>query len=360
MKASVVSRRSGFTLIELLVVIAIIAILIGLLLPAVQKVRDAAATMQCSNNLKQIGLALNNYASNYNSKFPTGGEGTDFALHPTGPSQFDITSTHTWLLPYIEQGNVFNGMNTALRYNDPGQNVMSDGLLAAQHGIKTFVCPANPYNNGTNADQTVNTSLGYSAGSPVGFGYADYAATCYTDIDPVTGYRNKATRANGALRAVVANGVLSPNAGTSITSITDGTSNTIAMAEDVGRNENYKAAYVDPIDGAPRRFWRWAEPDNAYGVSGFQSSYPYTGGGYDSGTAVNNTPSPLGGSANTCVWALQNNCGNNDEIWSPHTPGAQAVFCDGHVQMLNKSISRLTVRMLVTPDGGEVVNDPSF
>src|SRR5216684_3222505 len=97
------NRRHGFTLIELLVVIAIIGILIALLLPAVQKIREAAARMQCANNLHQMGLALHNYESSFQA-FPTGGEGTDFANAPAGPSVFDRHSTFTMLLPYIEQG----------------------------------------------------------------------------------------------------------------------------------------------------------------------------------------------------------------------------------------------------------------
>jgi prepilin-type N-terminal cleavage/methylation domain-containing protein/prepilin-type processing-associated H-X9-DG protein len=325
--------RQGFTLIELLVVIAIIAILIGLLLPAVQKVREAASRISCANNLKQMGLAMHSYLD-ANQTFPTGGEGTDFVNAPTGPSIFDRHSTFTMLLPYIEADNTFKLMNLNAYYNDTA-NQPKDGndLLAAQHVIKIYVCPSNGWSKPQD---------------PMGFGNTDYGATVYTDIDPATGLRNRATRVNGALHVTPGQ----PLRGTSVAEITDGLSNTLAIAEDVGRDERYVSAYTDPYDGQLRRFWRWAEPDNAYGVSGFQS------GAYDSGTAINNSAFPLGGSASTCIWPTSNNCGNNDEIFSFHTGGAQAVFCDGHVGFLQQSIDRKVVRMLVTPNGGEVV--PSF
>src|SRR5262245_39097493 len=93
-----IPRRTAFTLIELLVVIAIIAVLVGLLLPAVQKVREAAARLQCANNLKQMGLGLHNYESTHR-RFPTSGEGAS----GIGIAFFDLHSTYTYLLPYIEQ-----------------------------------------------------------------------------------------------------------------------------------------------------------------------------------------------------------------------------------------------------------------
>jgi prepilin-type N-terminal cleavage/methylation domain-containing protein/prepilin-type processing-associated H-X9-DG protein len=326
------ARRHGFTLIELLVVIAIIGILIALLLPAVQKIREAAARMQCANNLKQMGLAMHNYESAFQA-FPTGGEGTDFANAPTGPSIFDRHSTFTLLLPYIEQDNIYKLMNLNYLYNDPA---WPGNQVAAKNGIKIYKCPSNSLSNATDSQ---------------GYGTTDYGATVYTDIDPVTGLRNKPTRANGALHVTPG----SPMKGTRIGEISDGLSNTIAIAEDVGRNESYISAYIDPYDGQLRRFWRWAEPDNAYGVSGFQKGTPGSATYYNSGKAINNTFSPTGGSSTTCIWATENNCGNNDEIFSFHTGGAQAVFCDGHVQFLRDSIAPQVVRMLVTPAGGEVI-----
>ena len=135
--------RRAFTLIELLVVIAIIAILIGLLLPAVQKVREAAARSQCQNNLKQLGIALHSYASANNSYFPTGGEGTDFANAPKGPSIFDVHSTFTVLLPYIEQDNIAKLINLGVPYNHSSQPKDANGRLGAQNVVKTFICPSN-------------------------------------------------------------------------------------------------------------------------------------------------------------------------------------------------------------------------
>ena len=133
-----ITRRGGFTLIELLVVIAIIAILIGLLLPAVQKVRDAAARAQSQNNLKQVGLAINNIGGTYNTQLPP--SYGSFPMNGPYGSLFDF------MLPFIEQQNLYN------QYN-PGPGGYFGGLGATGTPnpiaavVKPYVAPADPTNN---------------------------------------------------------------------------------------------------------------------------------------------------------------------------------------------------------------------
>ena len=125
--------RRGFTLIELLVVIAIIAILIGLLLPAVQKVREAAARMSCTNNLKQIGLALHNYDSSN-------------GYLPPGIDMNTYVGTLAYLLPYIEQGNIYAQIPTNLFVLPPGASGgawWGSAYGIAQSRVKTFLCPSD-------------------------------------------------------------------------------------------------------------------------------------------------------------------------------------------------------------------------
>ena len=310
LRTATLRRSTGFTLIELLVVIAICAILIALLLPAVQMAREAARRTACRNNLKQIGLAIHNYESTF-SRFPSGGQGTDFSKSPPGTT-FGVHSLFTGILPNIDQSNTYQILDQHFAYNATPQNIS-----AAKHVISEFICPTNAWRRNSADNES--------------FGCTDYAPTYYVDLDPNTGVGNKYQRVAGALTREYSQH----------RDIFDGLSNTVFVAEDDGRDERMQPGhvYTDPVDGQLRRFWRWAEPDNAIGVS----------------KGINNNKAPLGGPAD-CRWTT-NNCGPFEEVFSFHTGGAQVLLGDGSVRFLSESTDLTLFRAMLTPAGGEVVGD---
>jgi prepilin-type N-terminal cleavage/methylation domain-containing protein/prepilin-type processing-associated H-X9-DG protein len=367
MAKSIASRssRRGFTLIELLVVISIIGVLIALLLPAVQAAREAARRSQCTNNLKQMGIALHNY-ENSNGVLPPGGEGTFYggtfdSVNQGAPANgatcfVDGVGAFPRILSFIEGGNVFNAINFNLEYNSlSGANVTAYSTV-----INTFLCPSTPRKAGGGTGRE-GTGDPFDPNASIFGGLAidDYGPTVYTDIDPLgrqffgTGanpavpFRNKATRADGLLH----------KGSTRFAECTDGLSNTIAIAEDAGRDPRYISPYVETYDGinatrptldpagypqGKRRYWRWAEADTAFGVSG----------------QINNKFRPDNEGvpwAQTGVTA-GNNAGANDEIFSYHPSGANVLFGDGSVRFLKDSLNVVVLRNAVTLAGGEVIS----
>jgi prepilin-type N-terminal cleavage/methylation domain-containing protein/prepilin-type processing-associated H-X9-DG protein len=286
------SARRAFTLIELLVVIAIIAILIGLLLPAVQKVREAAARMKCTTNMKQLVIGLHSY-HDVNGGFP--------------PGKQDKPKTHTWtpyVLPYIEQGNLFKRYNLNKNWNVSPNDVNNTGVI--QTKIATFLCPSAP-----------------DSGGRLGTNHREVI-----DYSPV----NQLNRSNPALVNPPKSdgtfiGILGHNVQRKMTDVLDGTSNTILLAEDAGRVHLFVMGkqLTGSTTGA------WGNPGTEIVINGFNPS-------------TMSSPGPC---------AL--NCTNNNEVYSFHTSGANVVFADGSVRFARSSININLLVALVTRAGGEVV-----
>jgi len=266
-------RRSGFTLIELLVVIAIIAVLIGLLLPAVQKIRQAAARMSCANNLHQISLAAHNYAS-ANGAFPPGGlisinsRNNGAPDRPKGwiadpPNAGPYTGVLPFLLPYVEQDNVYKEIDQALlqfdttagawAYNTSPYDSQTPGGYPPTRGpnwtgyphvadakIKTFVCPSDNAQDATLSGGVFDTVFIMQFGNGGSQFYGDYVWDW-----PSFGHEMGASNYIGSagylgLAYPQYTGPYYQNSKTKIESIGDGTSNTIAFGETLAGRFNHR------------------------------------------------------------------------------------------------------------------------
>lgn len=253
--------RTGFTLIELLVVIAIIAILIGLLLPAVQKVREAAARMSCTNNLKQIGLAAHNYES-ANGYLPPGINNNNGPA--PGCCNGSLAGTLAYLLPYVEQDNVYKQFSTGV-WTIPSTVGYYNPSSATQAKIKYFVCPTSIAETGAPNVGTFAFFI-YYPGGMTGYYFAGNTPYGRTNYASVAGYL-------GNVPGYPYPGAYAVNTKTKMTDITDGTSNTLAFGE--------TGVGPDFFDN-----WFSANLPTAWGLTATPAWYQY-GSKHNAGQTVN-------------------------------------------------------------------------
>ncbi|MDB5391703.1 MAG: Prepilin-type cleavage/methylation protein [Planctomycetaceae bacterium] len=296
-------RSRGFTLIELLVVIAIIAVLIALLLPAVQQAREAARRTQCRNNLKQLGLALHNYASTFNV-FPAGRyslAGTAYLGH----------SIQTMLFPYFDQTALYSQMNTSVGFNS-APNFGQPALTV----LPGLLCPSNPVTEGVN----------WTGGSnPAGTDPNNDSAR--THYEPIS---DTGTGRYAPLSLVLdnGNGLIYHDSKTSFRDVTDGTSNTLAFGEIIatGPGQYSCCSWLAYADGIGTQ-------------NGINAPFRSTANGQPPFTHDNYGGNAFSGPA------------------SYHVGGCHFVLGDGGVRFISQNLSQTILSALTTRAGGEVFGD---
>ena len=305
------NSRPAFTLIELLVVIAIIAILIGLLLPAVQKVRAAAARIKCANNMKQVGLAMHHYLDSY---------GTFPPAQVNGP-------TNSWavlILPYVEQDNLHRSYRLELNWNH------ANNQAAIRAPLVVLQCPATP-ERGDRLDQLSGSLLA---------AITDYAPPASVAPTPIqAGFLPSVSDLKGV---VVQNGPPSSPA-----DVTDGLSHSVLVVEDAGRPAHWIRSGRGPANSVPGggnanvvngrvTGAGWADPANSVPLHGFTADGLHAPG-----------PCPI-------------NCTNNNEAFAFHAGGVNAAFADGSVRFIRETVNIRVYAAVITRAGGEVVSGSDF
>jgi prepilin-type N-terminal cleavage/methylation domain-containing protein/prepilin-type processing-associated H-X9-DG protein len=344
-------QRSAFTLIELLVVIAIIAVLIGLLLPAVQKVREAANRAKCTNNLKQIGLALHNY-HDVNQRFPFG-KGPDYIGKIPGCPVYPRWSPHSQLLPYVEQQNLYNSIDFNFPPETPGmegpvinfmpawQNPKRENAMACRTVVPGFLCPSDP------------------AGQPADWlGQNNYLANLGTTFLCDLSEQLKSTIAPSETPT----GVFYYLSRVRIADLTDGTSQTVLFSEKLRGNGNpnprtdmlimqnqvtlddtYKTCTgMNPNTATPltsKQGWSWVMGEMCC------TTYNHVSGPNTITCAGIGFP---GSMANMAMQVPPS---------SAHPGGVNALLGDGSVRFIQDNINLVTWRALGTRNRGEVIGD---
>lgn len=343
-------RNPGFSLIELLVVIAILAVLIGLLVPAVQKVRESAARTRCANNLKQLGIALHDYET-LNSSLPPG------VAAENGNEDDGWATGFTYLLPHIEQSGLRNNYKLDAYWYD------TSNYTAVGTEVKLFYCPSNRGSGGLKlgdiAAQWGCDLPPYAAGTDYAFCKGSNAGiTATPELVPAT--------VRGPFGIVPRTGG-NPIGTIRLTDIHDGTSNTIAMGEAAGGSSRFPIRSLtnpgqianDPFTGQP------ALLEQSWGATGFgDSTHPWYASvlavtaQYGIGPDFNDEPMNRTPGTPTIMSTDRSGYNRSGRDYvsgfrSVHSGGAIFLFCDGSVRFLSSTIDAATYRGLSTIAGSE-------
>ena len=298
-------RCAGLTLVELLVVVAIVGVLVALLLPAVQSVRESARRVQCSNNVKQLGLAVQQHVT-LQGKLPAASD--------------TFCSFLTGMLPYVEQKTLADRYAIDKSWDDDANQEV------IKQPIPVYRCPSTP-------DQAIVDQLGGGRIASV----TDYTTTTSVSPELVSAGIIPDRKLLGALRAEPV----------PISTVFDGASQTLVIVEDVGRPALWTAKRRGPdelvpgcgnfsVTGGRVRGAGWADPNQVTPVHGFSSD------------------------GLTCPGKCAINCTNNNEAYGFHPGGVVAAFLDGHVQFLNETIDIDTYASLVTSQGRERISADAY
>ena len=327
-----IRKRLGFTLIELLVVIAIIAVLIALLLPAVQQAREAARRTQCKNNLKNIGLALYNYESSF-SIFPPAYVGEPGNTGPSRTSGAATSNVHGWteyVLPYMDQTNVYNAINFSVPILDAVLTPTSAQAIAYTTVIPVYICPSAPRsNNSVNVvyaaeDWWNMTAVNYNTGAldytpfggMVGNGAAFYSLTV------------AATSPQGRRQGILSDDNINVRVG----HVTDGLSNTMFLYERAARNDLWAKGKKIGSGSTGTYGGGWADPGN------FED--------WAAGSTVDGLTH-----RGPCTINCSNRSG--DGGYSFHVGGIHILVADGTVRFLSENVSNVVFANLGTHQGGQ-------
>ena len=340
-------RRQAFTLIELLVVIAIIAVLIGLLLPAVQKVREAAARSKCQNNLKQIGLAIHNYEGVYGI-LPAAATrvNTDPWMH--GPTWW------VYILPYIEQGVVYDKINfnrTTFWLGSTGAEATPNKNIWKNIPFPIMQCPSSDLP--AFSDSTASGDIGYQRPFYTCIlGSADHPSA---DNTPP---QNRGPTSDG--------GMLTLRRGQRLSNVVDGTSNTVMVGEQSdwvfnGNGDRMPLASDPNSDGRVdnNRGFHMGTSYVGYpagnGTMTWTRNCEYSNSGGDNCCRCYNSTTIFNKGINAKRGLVFNDYGElkcNKPLTSPHTGGINALFGDGHIAFLTDNLPIQTLRNLVNRDDG--------